>query len=669
VIVARLFGVLLVIAAFAPLHRLLDPERAGPAGAATRDVAEAAWQSALYGTLSVLGLAFLLSRIVDGGRVASAMRQIVDRMVGPSPRAFAVGTGFANLALAAPVAFFVHGGMPTSVDEMATLLHAQALRATRLAWPLPGDPAAFLLQNGVMTPEGWASIYPPMHTLVLAIGASLGASWVVGPATLSVATGFATRWLEAVLGPRRGRAAGILLAVSPYWLLLGATHLSHTTAAAALAAAAWTALKAREGGVGWALATGAALGAGTAARPWVTLACGSAIVAAQWTGPRPRSWPRLAVRASLTLAGGLPFAALLLGWNARLFGSPWRLGYAAAFGPAHGLGFHRDPWGNAYGVLEAVAYTSADLLQLGARLLESPLPALAIVGLGLLIAPRLRGIAPLVAWSGAAVLANAVYWHHGVHFGPRMLFESTPAWIGLFVAGSAELMKRPWQRGLAAWTVALALAAAVVLGPGAVSRAGRPGVHPPTPVAAVQADGGRAVVFVHGSWASRVGARLAAEGMRRDSIETALRRNALCSVDRYARSHADGVALPPSDLDWEPRPGTPAGLEVRLLGPGNPARFDPAAEADAGCIREAGSDRFGVLDLEPLLWLYPPRQGAPTLVARDLGPVGNARVLEAVEGRAYVYVPASGPGPGALLEYDEGMELLWRGAAGTAGGS
>lgn len=335
-----------------------------------------------------------------------------------------------------------------------------------------------------------------------------------------------------------------------------------------------------------------------------------------------------------------------------------------AYGPDHGLGFHPDPWGNVYGPLEALAYTGADLLQLGAHLLESPLPALALVGAALLAARRLpRGAGVLGAWALAGVAANALYWHHGVHMGPRFLYETGPAWVGLWAVSAWALLDttggRPFLRRFAGWVVLLSLGGAVLLASGTgAAYASRP--SPPEPP---EPPGARAVVFVHGSWPSRVAARLVATGMRRDSVETLLRRNDLCRLDRYARRREeDAAAAVPDSLHAGPGP-TPAGLERRLLSPGNAVLLDPGADVDDACLRQAGSDRLGTLELEPLAWRNPPLSATGVVVARDLGPAANARTLEALpDRRGWVLVPGEEP---VLLPYREGMRLLWRGAAGA----
>jgi len=338
-----------------------------------------------------------------------------------------------------------------------------------------------------------------------------------------------------------------------------------------------------------------------------------------------------------------------------------------------------DPWGNRYELVEAVAYTGADLTQLGVRLFESPLPALAIIGGVLLVHPFRKGAGVFAAWAAAAVAANALYWHHGLHMGPRMLHESTPAWAALFAAAATDVFHsessqnqdvRPptTARRLARWSMGVAMVAGVLLAPSAMRVSAPTGAHVPPPTVA----GGDAVVFVHGSWASRVAAKLAATGMRRDSIETALRRNDICAVDRYTRwrtakqrGGADVMeARPP--LDLEPLPGTPTSLESRALSPGNLVRVSPGSVHDATCLREARADRLGTLELELLIWRLPPLPGRRVLVARDLGPARNLAILRELARPAYLYVDGADGGAPHLLEYDEGMEVLWGGAAGGA---
>jgi hypothetical protein len=549
---------------------------------------------------------------------------------------------------------------------MAQLLHARALAGGRLTIPLPGDASAWTIQNGLATPGGWASIYPPLHTMLLALGLRLGAPWIVGPVSVGVATWASTLAFEQLLGPRVGRVAGLALALSPFWVLLGATYLSHTSTAAALALVLWTALRAREGGVGWAIAAGAATGAAVTSRPWVGLTCSVTLLAVLWWSERRR----IASRVTALCAGGLPFALLLFWWNRSLFGSPLTLGYSAAFGPSHGLGFHVDPWGNMYGGREGLAYTSADLLQLGTHLFETPLPAVALVGAALLVGVRRSGDRPFLAWAAAAIGANALYWHHGIHLGPRMLYESVPAWVALSVMAAMGLVTAdvvpPRLRSLVGWAVTISVLGAPLLTSTVVGSASLPTRGSAAGELPEPGTEGPTIVFAHGSWSSRVVARLSAAGMRRDSVETALRRNDLCSVDRYARWREAGASGSAPALDLDPLPGTPAGLVRVRLSTGNDAWADTGTPWDSECARQATADAPGTIELEALAWRAAPLPGRELVIARDMGPEINARVRDAMrDRRAFVYVAGDDTTPPALLAYDEGLRRLWGAAPGA----
>jgi len=677
--VLTVLGLALLAGSYLPLHRLLSPEDTGPAGEQTRAAAEAAWVSGLMGTGMVLAVALLLAWVFAGKlmdeRIAAVGKRLAQIPIVP----FAAGVAGLSLLQGILIAWSVHGGRPTSVDEMVQLLHARALLDGGIALPLSGPAPAWSVLNGVVTELGWASIYPPLHTAWLAAWLWVGAAWLAGPVATATTVGLTAWCADALLEDRAAaRMAGLMLAFTPFVLLLGGTHLSHGTTAALVAAVLVGAILARDRGWPWAVATGAAVGAAVCTRPWMGIVLSAVLVAAVWAPAVRRRGSRwLAERAGGLVLGGAPFAALLFWWNDTLFGHPMRLGYSVAFGPAHGLGFHRDPWGNQYGALEALAYTGADVVQLGAHLFETPLPALALVGTALLVRGTRRGGRSslggggvFLAWGLAGVAANALYWHHGVHMGPRLLFEAAPAWVVFWVLMAVELGRPganlpPLARRMAVWAAVLSIVGAAVLAPGIV-RAHRSGPGaviasslPPVPA------GEAALVFVHGSWSARVANRLADAGMRRDSVETALRQNGICAVDRYTRARLAGEASD-ATLSLDPQPGTPPHLERRVLSEGNVVRIDPGLAWDDACNREAHADRLGSLELEPLAWQTSPGTGA-LMVVRDLGPSLNAQVMEAYPDRqAWFWLAGDGGSPPRLVSYEEGAELLWGGAAGVS---
>ncbi|MEQ9401789.1 MAG: hypothetical protein RJQ04_21665 [Longimicrobiales bacterium] len=670
--VRRFLAVLLLGVAWLPAHRLLDPARTGLAGAVVRDAGEALWTQSVLGSLLVVVAAGALGRLTALDRLGRTLSAWTERLAGLAPGRVAAAAGVAAGAVAAAVAWRVFGAAPTSVDEMTQLVHARALLSGSMAFPLPGAPEAWVVQNGIVVEGGWASVYAPLHTVLLAVGLAVGGAWLVGPIATGVTVAFTVLTVRRLLPEHGGLAVwtGAALALCPFLILLGATALSHATAAAAAAVALWAALRTADGLPRSAVPTGMAMGALVCIRPWTGLVLGSVCLAVAAGAPR-----RGRALGGVAL-GGVPFAALLLAWNARLFGGPLRLGYTEAFGPGHGLGFHADPWGNQYGPLEALGYTGADFAALGVRLFESPLPALVLVAAALLTPRSIpRAAAVIGAWMAAGALVVAPYWHHGRHLGPRLLHETTPLWVAAAVGATALLFRsglRPsWLRGAATWTAVLAWAGSVALVPPyVVEVAAQVPERPALPATWAGHTGTEeAVVFVHGSAASRTAARLVAAGMRRDSVETALRRNDFCSVRRFALWRSGAGGSPPS-LDLTPRPGTPPALVRVEISPGNVALTDPSATLDAGCLREFEADRrAGTVELEPLLWAAPPVPGAPVIVARDLGPAGNARVRAALPGRtAWLAVAGRTPGTVEILPYAAGMALVWGGAAGVTPG-
>jgi hypothetical protein len=679
----RALGALVLAFTGLPLHRLLVPERAGPAGASTVVTADLAMDLVWAGSLVVLGMAVVLTVLVPAGAVTAGLERARRVLAAPSTGAFALGLGLLALGLGVAASLGVHRGMPRLLDEMAQLLHARYFAAGVLAGPLPYPEAARLIQNSLVTPSGWASVYPPGHTALLALGLAAGVPWLVGPMLLSIVPPLLLLSLGRLFPHRPAicRLAALLVALSPFLIFLGSGYLSHVSAVAAASVIFYAALRAWEGRAAWAVLAGAAVGVMVTSRPWMGLVLGTYLsagvwVASWWRDGRPAGW--LARRLALAALGGLPFAVCLFAYNLRLFGGATRLGYGVAFGPRHGLGFHPDPWGNLYGLREAVGYTAADLGTLGLHLLETPLSTATLVGVLLMVAPRLaQGTRLLVGWALVPVFANAAYWHHGQHMGPRMLVEAAPAWIALATLGIATLAEAGRDPGTAGrdarcppartrasraaiWVGVLALVGGVVLLParfGGYTWAPDQLAQTALPATAVR---GPLLVFAHGTWANRVASTLAASGMRRDSVESGLRRNDLCALHEYATARTAGQGrLPP--LDLSALPGTPAHLLPTPLSPGDVARLDPSRALSLSCLREVVSDRLGVVELAPLLWQTAlPGEAGGALVVRDLGPERNAPLLAAYPDRIPVLLVPQQPGdPPELLDYQGGMLLLW----------
>lgn len=659
--IARIAGALLLSLATLPLYALLGPET-GLAGAATRQLAQAYASLAFAGVLMLVIPGIITARL---GVPARLLARAEAALLRPAPVVFAALVALCAGTAAALFSLLVLERQPNLVDAMAQLQHARYFAAGQLAAPAGEWGAFWHIQQSLVTAAGWVSQYPPGHVALLALGFRLGAVWLVGPVLLAAAVFITALLAERLLAHERtlARVAALLTALSPFLIAHAGAYMSHTAAAAFGAFVIYAALRA-PASLWWAVAGGVALGALFATRPLSAVSIGAAAAVTLWLHLPARSPRVCAGRLAAAAAGALPLVVLVALYNARFFGSPFTFGYTAAQGPAGALGFGIDPWGNRYGITEAIAYTAAELNALNSALLESPLPLVAVIGLYLLLVTRLdRVLGTLLAWAAAPLLVHLAYWHHGIFMGPRMLNETAPAWILLAVLAAARLPRQlPVQlRALPAYSpraflqgmiLVAFIAGPLVFGPLrlAAYRGGTAGQ------AGADAQDG-ALVFVHGGWTARLAMSLAASGMRLDSVETALRQNSTCAVQHYVAARAAGS---PATLDFAPRAvDLPPQL---LLSPGNTARVWPGERWSAACAREAAADRNGVIDVSPLLWRgdLPGLARGRAMYVRDLGPGANEQLLRTLPQRTpYVLMtptPAASP---VLVSYDAGMAALW----------
>lgn len=654
--------------ALLPVWRLLDRPDTGLAGAATVAMTETTVGLVWSGLALLCIPALLAARALPDGTVDRFARAVSRILLAPRPVVFAAFAALLAFAASAAFARFALDGQPNLVDAMSQLLQARFVAAGSLSGPGSAFGAFWMPQQSLFTPEGWVSQYPPGHVFLLALGMKAGAVWAVGPALLGTAVFFTGLAAGRLLGerPAVARLGALLAAISPFLIAQSGAFMNHASAAAFAAIAVWCAARASSGSAVWPVAAGAAAGAMFTTRPLSALTL--AAVISLWllmvrSDARPLG--RRALSVAGMAAGALPFGLLIAAYNTHFFGSPTRFGYEAALGPAGGLGFGVDPWGNSYGVVEALAYTSAELASLSQYLLETTLPLAALIALWLALKPRLAAGEALVAgWALAPLAVQLLYWHHGLFMGPRMLAESAPAWCLLaaiavtwLIGALPERTTRlgPYSpRAFAATAAVFAVvSAAAALAP---MRLASHAQRPRAPAVALAAPA-PALVFVHGGWTSRLSARLAAGGMRLDSVETALRQNPTCAVQSWADARDSGAALP--TLDFERRASNlPQTVEIS---PGNRIRVGRDERPGVECGRQAAADRLGTIDVTPLLWLGAvPGSEGPITFARDLGPEWNARLIAESGGRSvWVLATPSPDAPPQLIEYETAMRALW----------
>lgn len=675
--VRRAGGLVLLALAILPLYRVLAAPETGLAGGGTVHIVDIYYEFTWTGLMLVLPVA-LLSAILLRGERADAVMSVLARAAAPVRRLgaarfgllLAVVSGLLTLAFT----HFVLEGRPNFVDSLAQMAQARIWADGRLAGPGGSDGAFWLIQNTLLTERGWVSQYPPGHVALLALALALGMPSALGAVLVGLTVFFATLLAARLFpdDPVQARVAPALLAVSPFFLFLGGSFMNHATAALFTTIGAYGLCRAWQDRPGWAYVAGAAFAFSFATRPLATLAMGLGIaLTLPMLAVGPVTIRRFLALHARTLAGALPLLLAFFAYNTHFFGGPLRMGYEAALGPDMSLGFHRDPWGNMYGLLQAIGYTSADLISLNVSLLESPIPAVAVIALFLVLAPRIdAGARVLMGWAFAHVAANLFYWHHGQFMGPRMLHEAAPAWVLLFTVSAFSLVRRlpravpgrpDWQAAVGGAVTVAVVAGLLFLAPQRAASYGREWLDiTRTPVPQI---GEPSLVFVHDAWTGRIAMTLAAHGYRFDEIETLLRQNTTCTVHELALATVAGDDAAAGELlqrlDRVPRPDRlPPAIEIA---PGDLMRLRPGDRLSADCLREVHSDRFGILDIAPLFWKGDVPGGTPrgTLYVRDLGPERNAALIAREPGRsAWVYAVAADGGL-TLMPYEQGMDLLW----------
>jgi hypothetical protein len=674
----RIVGAILVLLVVVPAYLLLATPGAGAVPRAVISAAELSRTMLFSGTVIVVAVGVMASRVTDAAWIERQLAHAGGRLKAVPPVRFALVSALLSAIIALVFSIVVLQGKPNLIDAMVQLLQARFVAAGHLAGPADKFSEFWQLQNSIVTPNGWVSQYPPGWVVFLAIGMWLGAAQAVGPFFVGVTVFFTSLAAERLLRDDviTARLGVIMLALSPFLIGLAGSYMNHVGAAAFISLAIFLALLALESeNLVWPLLTGLATGVVFSIRP-LTAIVAAAVVAFIWL-ERKQEQPgkmglRFLRRALAAVVGIAPIFAVLGIYNQHFFGNPLRFGYVASSGPLVGPGFHPDPTGQMYGPIEALGYTSADLVTLSLYLLETPIPAVVLIGLFFLVAPRLsRGELTIAIWALLPVVANAFYWHHGNFMGPRMLNEAAPAWALLTAIAAVGLVRRiprdktfgnyPPRPALALTLLIGWMAGIFFLGPERLASYGGPWQE--SSRTKLPDPGGPSLVFVHGAWEGRIAMRLVAHGLRLDSLEVAMRYNPTCDVHDYAKWYAEDPATrsathPPIDFDFHLHAEVP---KLRIADRDD-IRVRPDVPVPQRCLREIASDTLGIIDMSALLWQADLPGATPRgpMIVRDMGPEANALLISQHPERtpALFYRPIK-EGPPKLVPYATGIAALW----------
>jgi hypothetical protein len=132
-----------------------------------------------------------------------------------------------SVLLSARVADQIYERLPHVEDEFANLWQAEVMADGRINLPTPASPRSFLVPFVVDYQGSRFAKYTPGWPATLAIGARFNMAWMVNPLLAGIAV-----WLTYRLGGRLagmvvGMLAAALMTVSPMFLMLSGSLMSH----------------------------------------------------------------------------------------------------------------------------------------------------------------------------------------------------------------------------------------------------------------------------------------------------------------------------------------------------------------------------------------------------------------------------------------------------------
>ncbi len=218
----------------------------------------------------------------------------------------------------------VFEGAPHAADGISYAFQGKIFAAGRLWLDPPPVPDAFKAQNVLLDETRWCGIYPPGFPLLLAAGWLVGAPSLVNPVLLGLAVLGLFRLGATLFDEATGLFGALLLSVSPFALLMGASFMAHV---AGLCVFSWCLAFLAESCMGtraFPLVLSGFFGAfGVVVRPQAAVfflvpALLGALIALR---------KKLLRSAGFLLLGGAAPLAFLLAYNFALSGHPFRMAY------------------------------------------------------------------------------------------------------------------------------------------------------------------------------------------------------------------------------------------------------------------------------------------------------------------------------------------------------
>lgn len=319
---------------------------------------------------------------------------------------------------------------PHIIDSIVELFQAKIFAKGKITFPAPENYGFFYVHNILINNGIWASQYPPLHALLLALGTLLGHPWIVIPFFLIGTIYFIYQSIKIIYNQEAASLSVLLLILSPFFLFLSASYKNHSSTLFFISGFFYFInhwLKRSDSRSFFLAALMAGLGANI--RPLSIL-----ITALPLTCLVVRKIIHNKQYALLFfgITTGVISLAPTFIFNYYTTGDIFKLGYIQNWGEGHKLGFHTSPWGNDFTLRDGLINQYINFIFFNNYCFESLFPALFPVAIFLILKNKFKTEDHILILGFILTpLVYLFYWHTDVFLGPRFFFESLIFFIPL----------------------------------------------------------------------------------------------------------------------------------------------------------------------------------------------------------------------------------------------